>query len=435
MEDRLRAAKLASLVPAKRKALLAASKTPKAKRTEMQKALVAEFARYNTVTLDEIDRSLDARTKARRLDLRRRIAALEKVRQSYGMIQALWDVGPAPPTYIFNRGDFQNPGPEIAPGVIAVLDDPAHPFQLPAAGPHGSTGYRTAFAKWLTSDRHPLTARVYVNRLWMHHFGRGIVPTPDNFGASGLPPSHPELLDWLAREFIASGWDVKHIQRLIVKSAAYQQASRSCGRQRERRPREALRGGRPRQRPVMEDAAQAARIGDRPRRDPDCQRCARDADGRPARPLEAERRRQRRNRHEQTPHTVRRSPAERVPLRPPQLSAHRTGGLRSAGRGHQLHVPHEFSRRFTIAGTLERPIRLRPIAPLCRASRADSGAKRLQTNRDSVPHRAGPIAFDRRNKARRHAPPGTDGTTQSRFQTDRIVSRAGRSVPDDFEHQ
>ena len=99
---------------------------------------------------------------------------------------------------------------------------------MPPAGPHGSTGYRTAFAKWLTSDRHPLTARVYVNRLWMHHFGRGIVPTPDNFGASGLPPSHPELLDWLAREFIASGWNVKHIQRLIVKSAAYQQASRSA---------------------------------------------------------------------------------------------------------------------------------------------------------------------------------------------------------------
>ena len=112
--------------------------------------------------------------------------------------------------------------------MVAVLDDPAHPFQLPAAGTHGSTGYRTAFAKWLTSDRHPLTARVYVNRLWMHHFGRGIVPTPDNFGASGLPPSHPELLDWVAREFIASGWDVKHIQRLIVKSAAYQQASRSA---------------------------------------------------------------------------------------------------------------------------------------------------------------------------------------------------------------
>jgi uncharacterized protein DUF1553/uncharacterized protein DUF1549/cytochrome c len=228
IENRIRASKLASLAPARRKALLAAAKAPKAKRTEMQKALVAEFARVNTVTPDEIDRSLDARTKARRLELRRRIAALEKVRKNYGMIQALWDVGPAPPTYIFNRGDFQNPGPQIAPGVIAVLDDPAHPFQLPAAGKHGSTGYRTAFAKWLTSDRHPLTARVYVNRLWMHHFGRGIVPTPDNFGASGLPPSHPELLDWLAREFIASGWDVKHIQRLIVKSAAYQQASRSA---------------------------------------------------------------------------------------------------------------------------------------------------------------------------------------------------------------
>ncbi len=192
----------------------------------MQKALVAQFGRFATANSDEVDRALDSRTKLRRLELRRRIAALEKSRTNYGLIQALWDVGPAPPTYIYRRGDFRNPGPQIEPGVIAVLDDPAHPFRLPASGgPHGPTGYRTAFAKWLTSDRHPLTARVYVNRLWMHHFGVGIVPTPDNFGASGLPPSHPELLDWLAREFIASGWDVKHLQRLILKSAAYRQTS------------------------------------------------------------------------------------------------------------------------------------------------------------------------------------------------------------------
>ena len=104
------------------------------------------------------------------------------------MIQALWDVGPPPPTYIYRRGDFRTRAPRIEPGVIAVLDDPGHPFRLPTAdSKHGSTGYRTAFAKWLTSDRHPLTARVYVNRLWMHHFGRGIVPTPDNFGAAVCP--------------------------------------------------------------------------------------------------------------------------------------------------------------------------------------------------------------------------------------------------------
>ena len=226
IEDRVRASKLASLAPARADGLSRRGEIArKARRTEMQKTLVAEFARVNTVTPDEIDRSLDARTKARRLELapphRRARKSPQELRHDPGVVGR----GAGSADLHLRRGDFRNPGPQIEPGVIAVLDDPAHPFQLPAAGQHGSTGYRTAFAKWLTSDRHPLTARVYVNRLWMHHFGRGIVPTPDNFGASGLPPSHPELLDWLAREFIASGWDVKHVQRLIVKSAAYRQAS------------------------------------------------------------------------------------------------------------------------------------------------------------------------------------------------------------------
>jgi hypothetical protein len=226
IENRIRATKLAAVPAGKRSTLLAAVRTPAAGRTETQKALVAELGRFAVASSAEVDRALDARTKLRSNELRRKIASLQESRQHYGLIQALWDVGPAPPTYIYRRGDFRNPGPQIEPGVIAVLDDPAHPFRLPPDDArHGSTGYRTAFAKWLTSDRHPLTARVYVNRIWLHHFGRGIVPTPDNFGASGLPPSHPELLDWLAREFIDSGWNVKHLQRLILTSAAYRQSS------------------------------------------------------------------------------------------------------------------------------------------------------------------------------------------------------------------
>jgi hypothetical protein len=224
-ENRIRAVKLAAVPASKRSALLTAVRTPAAGRNEMQKALVAELGRF-AASSAEVDRALDTRMKLRSIELRRKIVALEKSRKHYDLIQALWDVGPAPPTYIYRRGDFRNPGPQIEPGVLAVLDDPAHPFRLPPSGArHGSTGYRTAFAKWLTSDRHPLTARVYVNRVWLHHFGRGIVPTPENFGASGLPPSHPELLDWLAREFISSGWNVKQLQRLILTSAAYRQAS------------------------------------------------------------------------------------------------------------------------------------------------------------------------------------------------------------------
>src|SRR5262249_13389796 len=92
-------------------------------------------------------------------------------------------------------------------------------------GKRVSTGRRTAFARWVTSPDNPLFARVMVNRIWQHHFGAGLVTTPDNLGKSGAKPSHPELLDWLATEFVRSGWSVKAMHRLIVKSAVYRQSS------------------------------------------------------------------------------------------------------------------------------------------------------------------------------------------------------------------
>jgi hypothetical protein len=88
-----------------------------------------------------------------------------------------------------------------------------------------TTGRRSAFARWLTDPRHPLTARVIVNRVWMHHFGRGIVGTPGDFGKLGERPTHPELLDWLAHEFIRGGWRLKELHRLIMTSSAYRQSS------------------------------------------------------------------------------------------------------------------------------------------------------------------------------------------------------------------
>src|SRR5690606_3207961 len=84
---------------------------------------------------------------------------------------------------------------------------------------------RLQFAHWLTSPDHPLTARVLVNRLWQHHFGRGLCDTPSDFGTMGSFPSHPELLDWLACELVAEGWQIKPLQRLIVTSATYRQSS------------------------------------------------------------------------------------------------------------------------------------------------------------------------------------------------------------------
>src|SRR5262249_42422136 len=88
-----------------------------------------------------------------------------------------------------------------------------------------TTGRRLALAKWLVSDENPLTARVMVNRIWQHHFGKGIVETPNDFGRMGAVPSHPELLDWLATEFIRQGWSIKAMHRLILMSSTYQQAS------------------------------------------------------------------------------------------------------------------------------------------------------------------------------------------------------------------
>ncbi|MDA0834995.1 MAG: PSD1 and planctomycete cytochrome C domain-containing protein [Planctomycetota bacterium] len=128
------------------------------------------------------------------------------------------------PTHFFYRGDLKQPRQEISPGDLSVLDwlaadIPANNAELP------TTGRRLAWANHLVNGQHPLTARVFVNRLWMHHFGRGIVSTPADFGFLGERPTHPELLDWLADEFVRSGWNIKAMHRLMVTSTAYRQSS------------------------------------------------------------------------------------------------------------------------------------------------------------------------------------------------------------------
>src|SRR5262249_12604788 len=135
---------------------------------------------------------------------------------------ALADVGPvAPPTYLLKRGDWRKPGDEVQPGFLSVIDDrDAEP--TPTAS---TTGRRRALAEWVTKPDHPLTARVIVNRVWQSHFGRGLVGTPNDFGAQGERPSHPELLDWLAGELVRSGWSLKRLHRLIVTSSAYRQST------------------------------------------------------------------------------------------------------------------------------------------------------------------------------------------------------------------
>ncbi len=139
----------------------------------------------------------------------------------------LFDVSTQPsPTHILRRGNYETPAREVGPGVLTVLDDPDNPCRFPETTSRSTTtGRRLTLARWLVRPDHPLTARVMVNRVWHYHFGTGIVATPDDFGARGARPSHPDLLDWLAVEFVDSGWSVKHLQRLILLSTTYRQSS------------------------------------------------------------------------------------------------------------------------------------------------------------------------------------------------------------------
>ena len=130
----------------------------------------------------------------------------------------------APPSYFLIRGDPFSPGSETQPGFLSVATYGDPPTAIPR--PDGRTsGRRLALANWITSRDNPLTARVLINRMWHHHFGRGIVRTLDNLGKMGDAPTHPELLDWLAVEFVDRGWSIKEMHRLLMTSEAYQMAS------------------------------------------------------------------------------------------------------------------------------------------------------------------------------------------------------------------
>lgn len=132
-------------------------------------------------------------------------------------------------THVLVRGDYGHAGEKVSPAGLSVLSDPDNPFWVEPTEKMHSTGRRLAFAHWLTrpgSRPAALLARVTVNRVWQYHFGIGLGATPENLGYTGAPPSHPELLEFLAERFVANGWNLKPLHRLIVLSAAYRQTSR-----------------------------------------------------------------------------------------------------------------------------------------------------------------------------------------------------------------
>ncbi len=197
-EASLDAAARARLAPAPRAALA----TAPARRTEPQKnALRAAFLAQDPGFQRRCETIKSLRDQERKFPIVHVCAALAPPRQSH----------------LFRRGEFSQPEAAVSPGVPAVL--PA------LSGPDQKS--RLDLAYWLVTPNHPLTSRVFVNRVWEHYFGMGLVPTENNFGLSGEPSSHPELLDWLAAEFIARGWSMKSLHRLIVGSAAYRQSSHS----------------------------------------------------------------------------------------------------------------------------------------------------------------------------------------------------------------
>src|SRR5205823_5275714 len=144
--------------------------------------------------------------------------------------------------YVFIRGLYKNRGEDVDPGTPAVL--PPMPADLPRN--------RLGLARWLVSGRHPLTARVLVNRIWQQYFGLGLVRTAEDFGARGEPPTHPELLDYLATELVDGGWDLKKFHKRIVLSATYRQASAASREKFDRDPENRLLARGPRLRLTAE---------------------------------------------------------------------------------------------------------------------------------------------------------------------------------------
>ncbi|MFO0901674.1 MAG: PSD1 and planctomycete cytochrome C domain-containing protein [Pirellulales bacterium] len=218
---------LAKIAGDRSNAARAARDTPAAKRTPEQQQLIKEFPAVNVDagSLYLYDAAAAADLKKRSED----IAAVRAKKPVEDFLAPLTEIpGHLPTTAVFDRGDPDVPKAIVPPGDLSVVS--TAPF-LEKDPERPTSGRRLAFAKHLTNGQHPLVARVLVNRLWMHHFGRGIVATPGDFGKLGARPTHPELLDWLADRFVAKdgpigGWSAKRFHREAILSTAWRQSSR-----------------------------------------------------------------------------------------------------------------------------------------------------------------------------------------------------------------
>jgi len=197
-----------------------------ASQQQLEPRVLLDFARdaqQPWPTISGIVGYLDSTRQDRVAKMDQHIAQLERSVTPYPTVVSVTDQPNPADMPVHVRGDVYAVSPELVPrGVPHFLDSSLSRPQVPPK----SSG-RLQLAEWTIDKRNPLTARVMVNRLWQWHFGRGIVATTSDFGTRGTPPTHPELLDWLAAEFMDSGWSVKHIQRLIMTSATYRMSSRA----------------------------------------------------------------------------------------------------------------------------------------------------------------------------------------------------------------
>ncbi|HSH93368.1 MAG TPA: PSD1 and planctomycete cytochrome C domain-containing protein [Roseimicrobium sp.] len=205
--------------------LRAAHETPDAKRTPEQKQLLKSnpsvnitpglLYQYNQKAADEV-KAYDPK-----------IATIRAKKPVEDFVQVLTEVpGQIPVTHLFHRGDHQQLKQPVQPGELSILTPVSGKVQIAEKNPDlPTTGRRLGYAKWLTSDEHPLVARVLVNRVWLGHFGVGLVGTPSDFGFTGERPTNPDLLDWMASEFRKQNWSLKWLHRTIMTSTAYRQSS------------------------------------------------------------------------------------------------------------------------------------------------------------------------------------------------------------------
>ena len=177
--------------------------------------------------------ALQGEAKERFEELKEQLKEYEHLHPGdYAVAHGLVDAGPdAPPTHVLTLANYDVKEEEVQPAFLTILNP--EPARITPREEINSTGRRAALADWIADPKNPLTARVMINRIWHYHFGQGIVRTPSDFGLMGERPTHPELLDWLADEFVRSGWSMKHMHRLIMTSSTYQQdwANREAARE------------------------------------------------------------------------------------------------------------------------------------------------------------------------------------------------------------